>query len=49
MAEKTGPETISKQAAARRIVEVARGIHADIVKKHKKPSMKFPDPLAGRT
>lgn len=36
------PEVFSKQAAARRIVDVAREIHADITKKHKKPSMKFP-------
>jgi DNA topoisomerase-6 subunit A len=36
------PQVISKQAASRKIVEVAGGIHADIVKKHKKPSMRFP-------
>ena len=36
------PEVFSKQAASRRIVDVAREIHADITKKHKKPSMKFP-------
>jgi DNA topoisomerase-6 subunit A len=42
MAESTAPQVISKQAAARKIVEVAGGIHADIVKKHKKPSMRFP-------
>ncbi|HMO97809.1 MAG TPA: DNA topoisomerase IV subunit A [Kiritimatiellia bacterium] len=36
------PQVVTKQTAARRIVEVARDIHADIVKKHKKPSMKFP-------
>jgi DNA topoisomerase-6 subunit A len=38
----TAIQAISKQAAARKIVEVAAGIHADIVKKHKKPSMRFP-------
>lgn len=38
----TAPQVVSKQAASRRIVEVAREIHADITKKHKKPSMKFP-------
>lgn len=42
MAEASGPETISKAAAARKIVATAAGIHADIVKKHKKPSMRFP-------
>ena len=36
------PEVVSKEAAARKIVEVAQEIHADIVKKHKKPSMSFP-------
>jgi DNA topoisomerase-6 subunit A len=35
-------KSFSKQAASRRIVDVAREIHADITKKHKKPSMKFP-------
>ena len=35
-------QAISKQTAARKIVEVATGIHTDIVKKHKKPSMRFP-------
>lgn len=35
-------QAISKQAAARKIVEVATDIHTDIVKKHKKPSMRFP-------
>jgi uncharacterized UPF0146 family protein len=35
-------QAISKQAAARKIVEVATGIHTDIVKKHRKPSMRFP-------
>lgn len=32
----------SKEAAARKIVEVAKEIHADIVQKHRKPSMSFP-------
>ncbi len=34
--------SISKQSASRKIVEVAGVIHSDIVKKHKKPSMRFP-------
>lgn len=38
----SAPQIISKQAASRRIVEVARDIHADITKKHRKPAMKFP-------
>jgi len=42
MADKDKPAQISKQSASRRIVEVAREIHADITKKHRKPSMKFP-------
>lgn len=37
-----GPEVVSKGAASRKIVDVATDIHADIVKKHKKPSMTFP-------
>lgn len=36
------PQVFTKQTAARRIVEVAKEVHADITKKHKKPSMKFP-------
>jgi len=36
------PQVVSKQAASRRIVEVAKEIHLDITRKHKKPSMKFP-------
>jgi len=36
------PKSISKKDVARKIVEVAGGIHADIVKKDKKPSMRFP-------
>lgn len=42
MAEQAAPQVVSKQAAARKIVEVAGAIHTDIVKKHKKPSMRFP-------
>ncbi len=38
----TKPEVVSREAAARRIVEVAKTIHTDIVKKHRKPTMKFP-------
>jgi DNA topoisomerase-6 subunit A len=38
----SGPESISKEAASTRIVDVAGHIHADIVKKNRKPSMKFP-------
>ena len=53
---KSAPTIISKQAAARKIVDVAKGIHGEITKKHRKPSMKFPvrslanvkyDPKAG--
>jgi len=36
------PEVFSKQAASRRIVEIAHTIHADITKKHRKPTMTFP-------
>ncbi|HMP75752.1 MAG TPA: DNA topoisomerase IV subunit A [Kiritimatiellia bacterium] len=35
-------QVISKQAASRKIVEVATEVHTDVVKKHKKPSMRFP-------
>jgi len=38
----TTPATVGKQEAGARIVGVSREIHADIVKKHKKPSMRFP-------
>ena len=38
----SGPEVISKKAASGKIVSVAGGIHTDIVKKGRKPSMKFP-------
>jgi DNA topoisomerase-6 subunit A len=37
-----GPEVVSRQTAARKIVDVADGIHTDIMKKKRKPSMKFP-------
>lgn len=36
------PQVISKQAASRKIVDVAGEIHVDIVKKKRKPSMSFP-------
>lgn len=36
------PEVISKKAAAAEIVAIARVIHSDIVKRRKKPSMRFP-------
>ncbi len=36
------PEVVTKEAASRKIVEVAREIHDDIVKKHRKPEMSFP-------
>jgi DNA topoisomerase-6 subunit A len=35
-------EMIGKQEAGARIVKVSREIHDDIVKKHRKPSMRFP-------
>lgn len=37
-----GPKNISKADAARRIVETGQTIYRDIVKRHKKPHMKFP-------
>jgi DNA topoisomerase-6 subunit A len=37
-----GPQVVSKKAASQKIVTVAGGIHADIVKKGRKPSMHFP-------
>ena len=40
--EKTRPEVITKEAAARKIVDVARGVHEDITKKGRKPSLSFP-------
>jgi DNA topoisomerase-6 subunit A len=36
------PETVSKKAIAQKIVNVAHEIYTDIVKKGKKPSMRFP-------
>ncbi len=44
MTKKTesGPEIVSKKSAAGKIVSVAGDIHADIIKKNKKPSMQFP-------
>ena len=39
---KEGPEVVSKKTAAGKIVDVAGDIHADIIKKTKKPSMSFP-------
>jgi DNA topoisomerase VI subunit A len=36
------PQAVSKQDAAREIIATATGIHSDIVKKSRKPSMKFP-------
>lgn len=36
------PEVVSKEAAARKIVAVAKDIHNDIVNKGKKPSLSFP-------
>ena len=41
-ADEQAPDVVSKEAAARKIVEVAKTIHDDIVKKGKKPSMTFP-------
>ncbi len=38
----TGPEAVSKKAASGQIVRVADGIYTDIIKKSKKPSMRFP-------
>ena len=38
----SGPAVVSPKAAAQKIVRVADGIHADVVKKNKKPSMRFP-------
>ena len=37
-----GPEVVSRQTAARKIVETANEIHTDIIKKKLKPSMTFP-------
>ncbi len=38
----SAPEVVSKKAASAKIVHVAGEIHADIIKKNRKPSMKFP-------
>ena len=38
----SAPQVISKKSSSARIVEVAAGIHTDIIKKSRKPSMKFP-------
>jgi DNA topoisomerase VI subunit A len=38
----SGPEIVSKKTASGKIVSVAGGIHTDIIKKSRKPSMKFP-------
>ena len=40
--EPTQPEVVSKETASRKIQEVAKTIHADITKTHKKPTMRFP-------
>lgn len=36
------PKIISKQAASRKIVQVARDMHEDIIKRKRKPSLHFP-------
>jgi len=41
-AKEQAPQAVSREAASRKIVDVAKGIHQDIVKKGKKPSMTFP-------
>ena len=38
----SAPQVISKKSASAKIVEVAADIHTDIIKKSRKPSMKFP-------
>jgi len=37
-----GPGTVSKEAASRKIVDVAKQIHGNVGKKGRKPSMSFP-------
>ncbi len=37
-----GPEVISKKGASRKIVDIADGIYKDVMRKSKKPAMKFP-------
>jgi DNA topoisomerase-6 subunit A len=41
-AHEGGPDVVSKKAAAAKIVRIAGGIHEDIVRRSRKPSMKFP-------
>lgn len=36
------PEVVTREAASRRIVDVARKVHADIIRKGRKPSLRFP-------
>ena len=38
----TAPEVVTKQAASRKIVEIAGRIHDEIVKRQRKPSLRFP-------
>ncbi len=38
----SAPEVVSKKAASAHIVGIANGIHSDIIKKNRKPSMSFP-------
>ena len=38
----SGPQVISKQAASRRIIEIARDMHEGIMKRKRKPAMSFP-------
>jgi DNA topoisomerase VI subunit A len=38
----TGPGAVSREEAAKRIVELTKSIYNDIVKRRRKPSMKFP-------
>ncbi|MBU0677167.1 MAG: DNA topoisomerase IV subunit A [Verrucomicrobia bacterium] len=40
--KKSAPQVFSRKAASNKIVAVARQIHEEIVKKARKPSMKFP-------
>ncbi|MDI6774966.1 MAG: DNA topoisomerase IV subunit A [Verrucomicrobiota bacterium] len=37
-----GPQAVSKRAASQKIVAAAADVHSDIVKKSRKPSMRFP-------
>ncbi|MCS6771084.1 MAG: DNA topoisomerase IV subunit A [Kiritimatiellae bacterium] len=36
------PETISKQAASKKIIDVAKNVYQDIVQRRKKPALRFP-------